>query len=117
MNDSIGRLVRADLSLTLDGRFNGPGGAGDIGAIVSYMTTDVAHGQLTRIHDRATTAVLGRGSAEGFLGWWGQVAEDANADPRDRGYAQWLVGAPINFGPGSALGYLSREARASLRSR
>jgi dihydrofolate reductase len=93
MNDSIGRLVRANISLTLDGRFNGPGGPADIGAIVPYMTTDVARGQLARIHDGATTAVLGRGSAEGFLGWWGQVAEDENAEPRDRGYAQWLVAA------------------------
>ncbi len=92
MNDSTGRLVRANISLTLDGRFNGPGGPADIGAIVPYMTTDVARGQLARIHDGATTAVLGRGSAEGFLGWWGQVAEDENADPRDRGYARWLVG-------------------------
>jgi dihydrofolate reductase len=93
MNDSIGRLVRANISLTLDGRFNGPGGPADIGAIVPYMTTDVARGQLARIHDGATTAVLGRGSAEGFLGWWGQVAEDENAEPRDRGYAHWLVAA------------------------
>jgi dihydrofolate reductase len=92
VNDSTGRLVRANISLTLDGRFNGPGGPADIGAIVPYMTTDVARGQLARIHDGATTAVLGRGSAEGFLGWWGQVAEDENADPRDRGYARWLVG-------------------------
>ena len=92
MTNSTGRLVRANLSLTLDGRYNGPGGPADIGAIVPYMTTDVARGQLARIHDGATTALLGRGSAEGFLGWWGQVAEDESADPRDRGYAQWLVG-------------------------
>ena len=93
MNDSTtGRLVRANISLSLDGRFNGPGGPADIGAIVPYMTTDVARGQLARIHDGATTALLGRGSAEGFLGWWSQVADDENADPRDRGYAQWLVG-------------------------
>jgi dihydrofolate reductase len=93
MNESTSRVGRANISLTLDGRFNGPGGPSDIGAIVPYMTTDVARDQLARIHDGATTAVLGRGSAEGFLGWWGQVAEDETADPRDRGYAQWLVGA------------------------
>jgi dihydrofolate reductase len=92
MTDTTGRLVRANISLSLDGRYKGPGGPADIGAIVPYMTTDVARGQLARIHDGATTAVLGRGSAEGFLGWWGQVAEDESADPRDRGYAQWLVG-------------------------
>ena len=92
MTNPSGRLVRANISISLDGRYNGPGGPADIGAIVPYMTTDVARGQLGRIHDGATTAVLGRGSAEGFLGWWGQVAEDENADPRDRGYARWLVG-------------------------
>ena len=92
MTNPTGRLVRANLSLTLDGRYNGPGGPADIGAIVPYMTTDVARGQLARIHTGATTALLGRGSAEGFLGWWGQVAEDESADPRDRGYATWLLG-------------------------
>jgi dihydrofolate reductase len=93
MTDTTGRLVRANISLTLDGRYHGPGGPADMGAIVPYMTTDVARDQLERIHTGATTALLGRGSAEGFLGWWGQVAEDEDADPRDRGYARWLVGA------------------------
>jgi dihydrofolate reductase len=92
MTNPTGRLVRANISLTLDGRYNGPGGHADIGAIVPYMTTDVARGHLTRIYTGATTALLGRGSAEGFLGFWGQVADDENADPRDRGYATWLVG-------------------------
>jgi dihydrofolate reductase len=86
-----GRIVRANISLTVDGRYHGPGGPADIGAIVPYMSTDVARGQLERIHTGATTAVLGRGSAEGFLGYWGAVAEDPNADPRDGGYARWLV--------------------------
>jgi len=92
MSQSARRLIRANISLTLDGRYHGPGGPADIGAIVPYMSTDVARGQLERIHDGATTALLGRGSAEGFLGFWGQVADDENADPRDRGYASWLVG-------------------------
>ncbi len=86
------RLVRANISLTLDGRYHGPGGPMDLGPIVPFMTTEVARGQLARIHDGATTALLGRGSAEGFIGYWGQVADDADADPRDRGYARWLVG-------------------------
>lgn len=86
------RRIRANISLTLDGRYSGPGGPGDIGAIVPYMSTDVARDQLSRIHEGATTALLGRGSAEGFLGYWGQVAHDEAADPRDRGYARWLLG-------------------------
>lgn len=85
------RTVTANLSLTLDGRYNGPGGPADLSAIVPYATTDVARNHLTRIHENATTAVLGRVNAEGFLGFWPTVADDENADPRDRGYARWLV--------------------------
>jgi dihydrofolate reductase len=85
------RRVTANLSLTLDGRYHGPGGPGDMGAIVSYATTDVARRYLTRIRENATTAVLGRLNAEGFLGYWPAVAADEHADPRDRGYAKWLV--------------------------
>jgi dihydrofolate reductase len=85
------RKVTANMSLTLDGRYNGPDGPGDLGAIVPYMTTEVARNQLSRIWDGATTAVLGRSSAEGFLGFWSPIAEDENADARDRGYAKWLV--------------------------
>jgi dihydrofolate reductase len=85
------RKVRANISLTLDGRYNGPGGPADLGAIVPYAITDVARNHLTRIWEGATTALLGRRNAEGFLGFWPSVADDENADPRDRGYAKWLV--------------------------
>jgi dihydrofolate reductase len=88
-----GRKVRANISLTLDGRYNGPGGPADLGAIVPYAVTDVARDHLARIHEGATTALLGRLNAEGFLGYWPSVADDASADPRDRGYARWLVDA------------------------
>jgi len=91
MTSSTTRKVTANLSLTIDGRYNGPAGPGDLGSIVPYMTTDVARGQLTRLWENATTAVLGRGSAQGFVGYWSMVAEDENTDPRDRGYAKWLV--------------------------
>lgn len=91
MSNSSSRKVAASMSLTLDGRYSGPGGPGDLGAIVAYMTTEVARDQLTRIWEGATTALLGRRNAEGFLGFWPTVAGDENADPRDRGYAKWLV--------------------------
>jgi dihydrofolate reductase len=84
------RTVTANISITLDGRYNGPGGPGDLGAIVPYATTEAARNHLTRIWETATTAVLGRALAEGFLGFWPSVADDENADPRDRGYAKWL---------------------------
>jgi dihydrofolate reductase len=91
MTNSTGRRVTANISLTLDGRYNGPGGPGDLGAIVPYAVTEVARNHLTRIWEGATTALLGRRNAEGFLGFWPSVAGDENADPRDRGYAKWLV--------------------------
>jgi len=90
---STERKVRANISLTLDGRYNGPGGPGDLGAIVPYATTEVARDHLARIHEGATTALLGRRNAEGFLSYWPAVADDESADPRDRGYARWLVDA------------------------
>jgi dihydrofolate reductase len=93
MTNLTSRRVTANMSLTLDGRYNGPGGPGDLGAIVPYATTEVARDHLGRIWETATTAVLGRRNAEGFLGYWPSVAGDENADPRDRGYAKWLVGA------------------------
>ncbi|MFE7800806.1 dihydrofolate reductase family protein [Nocardia sp. NPDC057440] len=91
MTNSTERKVTANISLTLDGRYNGPGGPGDLGAILPYATTEVARDHLTRIWEGATTALLGRLNAEGFLGYWPTVAADENADPRDRGYAKWLV--------------------------
>ena len=92
MNNSTARRVTANINLTLDGRYNGSGGPGDLSAIIPYATTEVARRHLDRIWQSATTALLGRLNAEGFMGFWPSVAEDENADPRDRGYAKWLVG-------------------------
>lgn len=91
MTDSTGRGVAANLSLSLDGRYHGPGGPSDFSMFAPYVTSEVARDQLTRIWEGATTAVLGRINAEGFLGYWSPVAADKSADPRDRGYAKWLV--------------------------
>jgi len=88
---STARRVTGNLSLTLDGRYNGPGGPADLGAIVPYMSGDAARDQMTRMLEGATTALLGRGNAEGFMGFWSRFADDDGADPRDRGYARWLV--------------------------
>ncbi|MDO3648318.1 dihydrofolate reductase family protein [Nocardia mangyaensis] len=91
MTASSPRKVTANIALTLDGRYHGPGGPTDMAAIVPYATTEVARDHLTRIWADATTAVLGRVNAEGFLGFWPTVAADDSADPRDRGYAKWLI--------------------------
>ncbi|MDQ7809463.1 dihydrofolate reductase family protein [Amycolatopsis sp. A133] len=92
MTHPSGRKVTANIALSLDGRYHGPAGPGDFAAFAPYVTTDVARDHLTRIWENATTALLGRLNAEGFLGYWPSVAEDENADPRDRGYAKWLSG-------------------------
>lgn len=91
MTDKISRRVTANMSLTLDGRYNGPAGATDLSHIVPYAITDLARDHMTRIWETATTAVLGRIDAEGFLGFWPSVADNEQADPRDRGYAKWLI--------------------------
>lgn len=91
MTNSTDRKVTANMALTLDGRYNGPGGPDDFAAFVPFVTTDVARDHMTRMWSGATTALLGRVNAEGFLGYWPSVADDENADPRDRGYAKWLV--------------------------
>jgi hypothetical protein len=87
------RSVRVNISLTLDGRYHGAGGPADMSAIIPFAVTDTARDHLTRVWDGATTAVLSRGNGLGFVGFWSTVAEDENADPRDRGYAKWLVDA------------------------
>ncbi|MFE6233770.1 dihydrofolate reductase family protein [Cellulosimicrobium sp. NPDC057862] len=92
MTRTTGRLVTANLALTLDGRYHGPGGPRDFAAFAPYVATDTARDQMTRMCADATTAVLGRVNAEGFLGYWPPVADDSSADPRDRAYARWLVG-------------------------
>ena len=76
MTNSNARRVTANMSLTLDGRYNGPGGPADLSAIVPYMSSDVARGQMTRMLEGATTALLGRVNAQGFIAIWTPFAED-----------------------------------------
>lgn len=91
MTRPTGRRVTANLVLSLDGRYNGPGGPGDFAAFAPYVGSEVSRRQMSRIWPEATTALLGRLNAEGFMAYWPSVAEDAAADPHDRGYAKWLV--------------------------
>jgi dihydrofolate reductase len=79
------------MSFTLDGRYAGPGGPADLGWVMPYAVTDVGRDHLTRLWGTATTALLGRVNAEGFLGFWPTVIGQEGADPRDEGFAKWLV--------------------------
>jgi dihydrofolate reductase len=56
-----------------------------------YAVTDVARDHLTSLWEPATTALLGRVNAEGFLSFWPTVIGMEGADPRDEAFAQWLV--------------------------
>ncbi|MDT0331498.1 dihydrofolate reductase family protein [Nocardiopsis lambiniae] len=93
MNGHTGRRVVTNMSLTLDGRYAGPAGPHDLGWVMPYATTDVARDHLSELWRTATTALLGRVNAEGFMGYWPPVADDGSADARDRGFASWLVEA------------------------
>jgi dihydrofolate reductase len=84
------RRVVVNIVLSIDGRYHGPGGPQDISFVMPYAITDVARDHLTGLWQPATTALLGRTNAEGFMGYWPPVADQADADPRDRGYAAWL---------------------------
>jgi dihydrofolate reductase len=87
------RRVVTNMSLSLDGRYAGPGDALDMGWVMPYAVTDVARDHLTSLWEPATTALLGRVNAEGFLGFWPTVIGMEGADPRDEGFAKWLVDA------------------------
>ncbi|UMG92079.1 dihydrofolate reductase family protein [Nocardioides sp. TF02-7] len=88
---STSRRVVANLALTLDGSFHGAGGPDDLAPIVRYAVTDVARNHMARFISTATTAVLGRVNAEGFLGFWPALISSDGVDPRDEAYAKWLV--------------------------
>lgn len=88
-----GRRVVTNMSLSLDGRYAGPRDATDMGWVMPYAVTDVARDHLTSLWEPATTALLGRVNAEGFLGFWPTVIGADGVDPRDEGFARWLVDA------------------------
>src|SRR5690349_14864654 len=84
------RTVIANIALSLDGRVSGPGGEYDMSWIVPHAISDGARAHMVRVTSGATTALLGRKNYQGFAGYWPTVADDDDADPRDRAFAQWL---------------------------
>jgi dihydrofolate reductase len=84
------RRVVANVSLSLDGRVNGPGGEFDMGWIVPHALSDGARDHMTRVTEPATTVLLGRKNYVGFGGFWPSVAGMEDADPRDRSFSRWL---------------------------
>ncbi|WP_326763770.1 dihydrofolate reductase family protein [Streptomyces sp. NBC_01591] len=88
---SSGRRVVINMSLSLDGHYAGPRDPEDNGWVMPYAHTDVARDHMTSLREQATTALLGRVNAEGFLGFWPTVIGLEGADPRDEGFAKWLL--------------------------
>ncbi|WP_328904642.1 dihydrofolate reductase family protein (plasmid) [Streptomyces sp. NBC_00441] len=85
------RRVVTNIALSLDGRYAAPDNPQDMSWVMPYAVTDVARDHLTSLWEPATTALLGRVNAEGFLGFWPTVIGMEGADPRDEGFAKWLV--------------------------
>jgi len=85
-----GRRVVTNMALSLDGHYAATDPM-DMGWVMPYAITDVARDHLTNLWEPATTALLGRVNAEGFLGFWPTVIGMEGADPRDEGFATWLV--------------------------
>ncbi|MET7440866.1 MULTISPECIES: dihydrofolate reductase family protein [unclassified Streptomyces] len=86
-----GRRVVTNMSLSLDGRYAGRDPL-DMSWVMPYAHTDVARDHLAALQETATTALLGRVNAEGFLGFWPTVIGAEGVDPRDESFAEWLVG-------------------------
>ncbi|MFF9167794.1 MULTISPECIES: dihydrofolate reductase family protein [unclassified Streptomyces] len=89
---TAGRRVVTNMALSLDGHYAGDDPR-DMGWVMPYAVTDVARDHLTSLWEPATTALLGRVNAEGFLGFWPTVIGMEGADPRDEAFAKWLVDA------------------------
>jgi dihydrofolate reductase len=84
------RTVIANISLSLDGRTSGPGGEYDMGWIVPHAITDAARDHMIDVTSPATTVLLGRKNYQGFGAYWPSVADNVEADPRDRAFSKWL---------------------------
>jgi dihydrofolate reductase len=84
------RTVIANISLSLDGRTSGPGGEYDMGWIVPHAITDAARDHMIDVTSPATTVLLGRKNYQGFGSYWPSVADNEEADPRDRAFSRWL---------------------------
>jgi dihydrofolate reductase len=85
-----GRIVAGHIPLSLDGRVSGPGGEHDMGWAVRHALTGEARAQLLKVTSTAMTVLLDGPTYQGFGGFWPAVADDEDADPRDRVFARWL---------------------------
>jgi dihydrofolate reductase len=86
----VTRTVVFNMTISLDGRVTGPGGSEDMDWVVPHVLSDEVRDYLDDAIASATTAVMGSVNADGFAVAWPPVADDLEADARDRRFAQWL---------------------------
>ncbi|MEO3824350.1 dihydrofolate reductase family protein [Actinomadura sp. B10D3] len=87
-----GRRVVVNMNLSLDGCYARQDAPEDMRWVMPFAVTDVARDHMSGLWETATTVLLGRVNAEGFMGFWPSVIGMEGADPRDEGFAKWLVG-------------------------
>ncbi|WP_086829647.1 dihydrofolate reductase family protein [Allokutzneria sp. NRRL B-24872] len=85
------RRVVANINISLDGHYAKQDDPDDMSWVMPYATTDVARDHMTSLWMPATTALLGRRNAEGFLGFWPTIIGMEGAEARDVAFAKWLV--------------------------
>jgi dihydrofolate reductase len=85
-----GRRVVVAMNFSIDGHYAKPE-ANDMGWVLPYAVTDVARDHMISLFTPATTALLGRLNAEGFMGYWPTIIGTEGADSRDEAFAKWLV--------------------------
>lgn len=78
------------MTISLDGRITGPSGEDDMDWVLPHVLEDVVRDQLDAAIRSATTALMGSTNADGYAEVWPPVADDQDADPRDRAFARWL---------------------------
>jgi len=61
-----------------------------MGWTVRHALTGEARAQLLDVTGAASTVLLDGPTYQGFWGYWPAVADDEDADPRDRLFARWL---------------------------
>jgi dihydrofolate reductase len=89
-SEKSNRRVVANISLSLDGRTTGVGGDYDMSWIVPHAVTEAGRDHMIRVTGPATTVLLGRKNYQGFGSYWPAVADNPEADERDRKFSAWL---------------------------
>jgi dihydrofolate reductase len=83
------RAVIGNITMSLDGRTTGPGGADDMGWVWPHNITDQTRDALVDMTD-GTTVLFGRLNYQGFGSFWPPLAADESAETRFRTFASWL---------------------------